>query len=356
MKELKRLLPKITAENIHRFFRIHVNPPKEKGIFLEPSKLPEITTLEDRIDTKAQPKQVVYNETTKKVFVSCMEGRTLQIFKIENKKIALENEISFEDQCVEVALLKNIAFVTTTNFDRPPNTLRNKLWMINQESKEIISSIDTGGNWSKLIAIRPQEDEILISNWHSHDISIVNITEPRNPKLKQILKWGEAPRGIAFLPDGKSVIVTSFYSGNLGILSKDSEGIWKSSYTGPPFDKPNYSGNMRHVLISKDNQTAVISNLGRNLLHFWNIENRTFENNIPVGKSPNSIDFIDSTDLIAVSCRDSSYVYLVDSKLRKVVGRSSMTGAEPTGLCGLNSRFLVTCFKDNTLELHSIKT
>lgn len=354
MKELKRLLPKITAENIHRFFRIHVNPPKEKGVFLEPSKLPEITTLEDRIDTKAQPKQVVYNQTTKKAFVSSMEGRTLQIFKIENKKIALENEISFEDQCVEVALLKNIAFVTTTNFDRPPNTLRNKLWMINQESKEIISSIDTGGNWSKLIAIRPQEDEILISNWHSHDISIVNITEPRNPKLKQILKWGEAPRGIAFLPDGNQAIVTGFYSGNLGVLSRGKNG-WTVDHTTKPFDGSNYSGNMRHVLITSDAKTAIISNLGRNLLHFWNIENRTFEKSISVGKSPNSIDFI-SSDKVAVSCRDSSYVYLVDTNFRKVVGRSQKTGAEPTGLCKAGSGFLVTNFKENLMELYSIKS
>lgn len=354
MKELKRLLPNITSENVKRFFNIYINPPKERGIFSEPLELPEITTIEDKIDTRAQPKQVIYNEITKKAFVSCMEGRTLQIFKIEDKKIIFEDEIYFEDQCVEVSLLKNMALVTTTNFDRPPKVLRNKLWIIDQESKEIISTIDTGGNWSKLIAIRPQADEVLISNWHSHDISVINIAEPRNPKLKQILKWGEAPRGIAFLPNGNQAIVTGFYSGNLGMLSRNRNG-WTTSHTTKPFDGSKYSGNMRHVLITSDGKAAIISNLGRNLIHFWNIKNKSFEESISVGKSPNSIDFLDKKHII-ISCRDSSYVYIVDINLKKVVGRSQKTGAEPTGLCKTDSGFLVTNFKDSTMELHSIKS
>lgn len=351
---MKNLFPKITSENIQRFFRIYINPPKERGIILDPLNLTEEAFRESKIDTKAQPKQVVYNNETKEAFVSCMEGRTLQVFKIQDKKIKFETEISFEDQCVEVALHNDLLFVTTTNFNRPPSEPRNRLWLLDQRSKKIISSVDTGGNWSKLIAVRPQGNELLISNWHSHDISVIDITDPENPNLKQILKWGEVPRGIAFLPNGNSAIVTGFYSGNIGVLIKNNEG-WESSFTSKPFDAPNYSGNMRHVLITSDAKTAIISNLGRNLLHFWNIENRTFEKSILVGKSPNSIDFI-SSDKVAVSCRDSSYVYLVDTNFRKVVGRSQKTGAEPTGLCKVGSGFLVTNFKENSMELYSIKS
>ncbi len=357
MKELIRLLPELNpkkiSKNVTRFFKIYINPPKERGVILDPLNLSEKAFREDKTSTKAQPKQVVYNSKTKEAFVSCMKDQALQVFKIKDKKIKLEKEITFEDQCVEVAIYKDLLFVTTTNFNRPPGKLRNKLWLLDQKSKEIISSVDTGGNWSKLIAVRPQGDELLISNWHSHDISVVDITDPEKPNLKQILKWGEAPRGIAFLPDGNSAIVTGFYSGNIGILTKNNN-CWESSFTSKPFDAPNYSGNMRHVLITQDAKTAIISNLGRNLLHFWNIDKKIFEESISVGKSPNSIDFL-TPDKVAVSCRDSSYVYIVDTNSRKVIGRSQKTGSEPTGLCQVKSGFLVTNFKENSLDLYSVK-
>ncbi len=348
------LTPSKIKKNLVRFFKIHINPPKESQVFLEPEKLTEITRQEAVINTKEQPKQVVYDDETSRAYVSCMEGRTLQIFKVQDNTIQHETDIEFTDQCVEVLLGEKVVFVTTTNFARPPQETRNKLWIIDRKTLQTRSSLEnTGGNWNKLMAIRPQGDELLISNWHSHDISVIDIKDINKPQLKQILHWGEAPRGIAFLKDGDTAIVTGFYSGNLGVLSRNKDG-WFSSYTSEPFDRPHYAGNMRHVLISPDNKTAIVSNLGRNLLHFWGIESQTFEDNISVGKSPNSIDFIKNSPLIAVSCRASSYVYLVDSATRKVIGRSHKTGEEPTGLCGVDSGFLVTDFKSNKLELHTL--
>ena len=353
-KILPELGPKKIKKNVERFWKIYINPPKERGIFLSPENLPILFEKKAINETEAQPKQVVYDENSNKAYVSCMEGYSLQIFDIHESSISLEKTIEFEDQCVEVLLDNNLLFVTTTNFDRPPHQLRNKLWILNPKDGNIISSIDTGGNWSKLIAARPQHNELLVSNWHSHNISSVDITNPKNPQVKQILKWGEAPRGIAFTSDGNTAVITGFYSGNLGLLKRSQEGIWKSEFTSEKFDSPHYSGNMRHILITEDDKTAIVSNLGRNMIHIWDIEKRKFKNSILVGKSPNSIYWLDSNQ-IAVSCRESSFVYIVDLNENKVIGKSQKTGKEPTGLCEIKGGFLVTCFESNTIELHKIK-
>lgn len=357
MKELGRYLyelsPHRIRENLCLFWKIKVNPPKEREVFLPPEKVAFITNKVDTKQTAKQPKQVVYDPKTQQVFVSCMEGRSLQIFRLEKNDISLTQEVPFADQCVEVLVANDLLFVTTTNFDRPPRELRNKLWILDTNTLEVISSVDTGGNWSKLIAIRPQGDELLISNWHSHDITAIDVSNSKSPQVKQILKWGEAPRGIAFLPDGNSAIVTGFYSGNLGVLERQTNGEWRSIFTSEPFDQPNYHGNMRHVLITDRGKTAIISNLGRNLIHFWNIEKRKFFDSVSVGKSPNSIDLLEN-GLLAISCRDSASVYLLNAQTHQVIGRSPATGKEPTGLCAILNGFLVTCFGDNTVEMHRL--
>lgn len=357
MKELRKYLyelePHRLREKLNLFWRINIHPPKESKIFLPPEKVSIITEKVDVKPTKKQPKQVVYDANTQQIFVSCMEGRCLQVFILKKNKILLAKEIPFSDQCVEVLAANSLLFVTTTNFDRSPRELRNKLWILDINSLKIISNIDTGGNWSKLIAINPQGTSLLVSNWYSHDISVIDISNPKTPMLKQVVKWGEAPRGIAFLPDGVSAMVTGFYSGNLGILKKLDNEQWSPIFTSDPFDQPSYHGNMRHVLITNNGKVAIISNLGRNLVHLWDIKKRQFLNSISVGKSPNSMDILEN-ELIAVSCRDSASVYIVKTQTQQVIGRSVTTGKEPTGLCAIPKGFLVTCFGKNTIELHHI--
>lgn len=356
MHKLIRYIPELNLQripkNIKRIWHVYINPPKERNIFVKPKELKTIGSKVAETATLKQPKQVVFDSHTNFAFVSCMEGGSLQVFQIQKDKISLHKNINLEDQCVEVAINNGLIFVTTTNFERPPHKLRNKLFILDAKTQEIISTVDTQGNWSKFIAIRPQKDELFISNWHSHNISIIDIRDIKHPRVKQILKWGEAPRGIDFLPSGNKAIVTGFYSGNLGVLVRKENGKWEIGYTTPPFDYPKYAGNMRHIIVLNSKE-AVISNLGRNIVHFWSVEKREFTKSILVGKSPNSLCVI-AKKLLAVSCRDSYAIYFIDLKSRRLVGRSTFTGKAPTGLCGIKSGFLVTSFKSNKLEMHRI--
>lgn len=358
MPELLRYWPELKPSRIKknalRFWRIYVNPPRERNIYLSPEKLKQVSQKVDSINTEKQPKQVLFDAKTNQAFVTCLEGRTLQVFRINKSKLSLIDQVKFEDQCVEVIIAKGKVFITTTNFERPPHKSRNNLWILDLNTHEIISHVETGGEWSKEMATNSQNNEILISNWHSNNISVIDLTDPAKPKLKQLLKWGEAPRGIVYLPKGNGAIISGFYSGNLGIIGRNKDGVLENTFTSEPFDKSTYQGNFRHVLITADGDQAIISNLGRNLVHFWNINKRSFEASIAVGKSPNTLSFI-GNDLLAVSCRDSNVVYLIDQKSKSVLGRSEYTGVEPTGLCEANNGFMVTCFKSNTLELHQIK-
>ncbi len=362
MADLLRYLPELSPtrlkKNIQRLWRREINPPPERGIYTSPEQYQVISKKIGQVETRQEPKQVAYSHFTNSLLVSCMEGRTLQAFSIRDKGLSLTNELTFPDQCVEVTAWNNLAFVTTTNFERPPRSTHNYLHVIDLDNWGVVSSIETEGNWSKLIAVHPDGEEVLVSNWHSHNISVIDIEDVQKPQVKQIIEWGEAPRGIAITGDGKTAILTGFYSGDIGVLEKQRNGEWNLVYTSPPFDQPHYPGNPRHLLIDDEKQLAYISNLGRNLVHIWSLPKRKFIDNLPVGKSPNSITFVDDEKkVLAVSCRGSNSVYFLDVKDRKTIGVSERTGDKPTGLCSLpGGEIAVTCFDDKTLSRYKMAT
>ena len=302
--------------------------------------------------TAPQPKQVIYSSDKNLAIVSCMKGRVVQFFRLYKDEIVLERQIPFRDQCVELALCDDLVLATTTNFARPPARLRNQLHIISLAGFSLLASVNTGGNWSKVICISPEKKTVLVSNWHSHNISVFDFDYSRKTlTFQSVIPWGEAPRGLAFIRRGDRALVAGFYSGNIGELQRDKSGRWKTVYTSPPFDQPNYPGNLRHIVITPDNQFALVSNLGRNLIHWWSIPERRFVDSVMVGRSPNTICFLDFP-VLAVSCRESNAVYFVDVESKEVLGRSQFTGRKPTGLCSAPGGFLVTCFEDGLLEWH----
>lgn len=331
-----------------RWWKIFVAPPKEKEIFIDPSSLTEIYTCTGSTQTATQPKQIAITPDKKTALVSCMSSKLLQFY--DTTSLDLIHELEMPNQCVEVTIKDNIAFATTTDFKIDP-PFHNQLSLIDIKAKKILSSVDTNGRWSKVIAVTPDGKQALVSNWKSSSISVIDVTNHFKPKLIQIINIQKCPRGIAFTSDGKIAIVANFYSGNIAELQK--VGLkWKISFESKPFDIPNFPGNPRHVLISADDSIAYISNKGRNLIHFWSIPERKFIKSIVIGKGPNTIDYVNpEKNKILVSCSQSDRVFLLDLVSGEIKGISPETGKNTTGMCNLSqTEFLATGFDSNTLE------
>jgi len=300
--------------------------------------------------TAAQPKQVAVSENQRLVFVSCMEGRCVQVFDL--KDLHQVKILHFEEPCVEVLVDGNLLFVTTTNFGRAIK--KNKMYIIDASSLEILGSADPEGNWCKIIAISPDGQVLLVSNWHSHDISVISIADARNPRLLQRIPCGESPRGLAFVDSGKA-LAACFYSGTVAELTRDKGGRFKVSHETRTFRFPIYSGNPRDVVIDPSNgNIAWISNMGRNMVQRYNVAKRSIEKSILVGREPNSIRFMKSDPrILLVSCRASNGVVALNTETGELIGKSALTGSFPTGLECTKEGFLVTGFDSNSLELYT---
>lgn len=285
-----------------------------------------------------------------------MSSRKLQVFDL-SKKLHLKKEFNLPNQVVEVKRQQDLIMVTTTNFSHlPPH--HNKLWLIDPRSLKIISSVNTQGNWSKVPALHPSGKYILVSNWKSHDISVIDIRNRSRPSVIKLLsppkgrQQLESPRAIEFTPNGRTALVTGFYSQNiLEISYHPKRGFHFEHISSRLTPNQQYAGNPRD-LITLNSQYAAFSNLGLNTVNLWSIPERKLLTSTKVGKQPNSLCLLDFNPLLAVSCRASQAVYLLNPQTFKILGRSSYTGQEPTGLCSTKNGFLVTAFNSHQLHLY----
>ncbi len=335
-----------------RFWRIYVRPPEESKVSLDLSGLPTLSEKIAECETSPEPKQVAAHLERQLAFVSCMKGHAVQAFDYSNGKLELVREWSFPEQCVEVEVVGDLLFVTMTNFARGPGE-KSRLAIVDIDSGEVLSTIDTGGEWSKVAKPHPNGCMVFVSNWHSHDLSVMDVSNPRNPCLLQTVSCGESPRGIDFTADG-TCLVAGFYSARIYIL-KEKGGRWVIMHESPEFEPEGYSGNMRDLVIAPDGHHAWVSNLGRNLVHRFDIERGEITDSILVGRHPNSIRFLDGEGkTLLVSCREDGVVCFVDTEKLEVKGKSVLTGVKPIGLAVVDDGFLVTNFADGVLEYHSL--
>lgn len=335
-----------------RFWRIYVNPPPESKISLELSSILEVGQLISRSQTVSEPKQVEVSSKWALAIVPGMKGRKLQFFDLTPGDINLRSELGFEDQCVEAVAKDDYCYVTSTNFARN-GELRNYLNIVDLRSLELVSRVSTGGNWCKFIKIHPNGRLAFVSNWHSNSISIIDITDKENPSLLQHLPCGDSPRGIDITNDGRTVLVACYYSRNIIELSPKNENEYYVSYCSPVLDTGSYSGNLRDILISPNQEIAFVSNMGLNMVNVWSLKDRRFLNSVRVGKFPNSIAFaVPNANILLVSCRESNAVCFVDTERLEPIAKVLTAGNKPTGLSPTSEGFAVTCFESDTIELY----
>lgn len=338
---------------LRRIWRIYIRPPKETKIFLDIGGMPVLSKKISDNKTAEEPKQVAVDLVNKLAYVTCMKGHSLQEFSYKSGLLVFTKEWLFPDQCVEIEFIEGLCYLTTTNFYRG-DTQKSHLHVFDPVKGSKISSIDTQGEWSKVMCIDKKNKLVYVSNWHSNDISIVDISNILVPVVIQKVPCGKAPRGLVLRPDGV-VIATSFYDRKIFAVGK-VDGIFKIISESKPFDPKKYGGNMRDILITKDGKTLWVSNLGRNIVHWYDAYTLEIKGSIAIPREPNSMRFMDEKEnIIGVSCRKDGVICFIDTITKKPVGISSKTERLPTGLAATKNGFIVTNFDDNSMELHEVK-
>lgn len=219
-----------------------------------------------------------------------------------------------------------------------------------------LRSYASGGRWSKVIAVSPTDRLIAVSNWLSDTVTLL---DGANGAVVGVLHSDEAtvPRGVAFTPDGRSLVVAYFGSGDV---------IRYSVATGRAAARTTIGGANRHVVVHPDGERLFVSNMAAGRVIVLALDDLRLLGQVKVDSNPNTIVLSPDGRRLYVSCRGPndpvSYerrsprdgsIYCIDAETLDVL-EVIAAGNQPTGLAVSPDGTLIagTNFQDDTVVVY----
>ena len=298
-----------------------------------------------------QPKQVIFSPDDDYILIPLLGECGFDVFSVPELKMI--KRIEPPDPSKQTGYPEGL-FLKERNVFWISQMTTNSIYEYSWPGMEYRRTIPTGGVWSKFMAWHHDQNIAAISNWLSNTVSIIN---PESGEIIKKLPTAAVPRGLTFTKHGKYLVVTAFEGGRISLFDTSS---WKEikyiQKTG---------SNMRHAVLSPDDMTLYVSDMGNNCVYEIDMNTFTIINLYKVDQNPNTIDISPDGRLLVVSCRGpnnpvsyllrsprSGYIVVIDLKQKRIVAMFS-GGNQPTGLDISNSgKYLCfSNFLDNTIEL-----
>ena len=177
------------------------------------------------------------------------------------------------------------------------------LYRIDTKSFEIDQVIPVG-SVPKYVAVTPDDSTVLVTNWCSFDLSIVDVATAREVARVPI---GRHPRGIVVSPDSTTAYVAVM--GGSEVVRVDLAARSATKLAAP-------GSGPRHIVISPDGSTLYVSNNGSGTITSVSAETGKVLARVSVGSQPRSLAIsADGSALYAVSYESSTVTKLRASDL-----------------------------------------
>ncbi|MGI5065926.1 beta-propeller fold lactonase family protein [Treponema putidum] len=344
-------------------FRTHIldlTSIENKKVFVVLSPIDSKYDVVKVFSTGRKPKSVTFvNDKT--VAAALLDGSGFDLIDIESgdtKRISPPKEYAEKFGFVESLVLKH----------------KNELWVsqmptasihiFDLTSFEYKRTIKSTGTWSKVMAYNAGLDKVYLSNWTSHDISVI---DPSSYKEESKIKTKAVPRGMAFSQDGKFIYCAQFEdsAGNSQCkLIKKSLADYKTVYEG------GVKGAKRHIVTDYDRKLIYVSDMKNNIVEVYSMDEDKLIASIKVFFNPNTIQLSPDKTLLYVSCRgpnnpDKGYLYagyvfgrldIIDTKTFTRI-ESIEAGNQPTGLdvSPDGKTIVLSDFLDNRIRVYKLK-
>ena len=300
-----------------------------------------------------QPKQVIFSPDAKYVVLPLLEDEGFDIFSVEQKKVIKRIE---PPEHKKLGFAEGLFVPSKQAFFVSQMTTGN-IYEYSYPGFEFRRTIATKGTWSKFIAYNSKYDVLVVSNWVSNDVSVIDFS---TGTVKKLIKTKAAPRGMTFIDDEEALIVLSFDGGTIQKFSMKTYEAVDSIYIE--------KAAMRHIVTNRAKTTAWISDMYHADVLELNLKTFKIEKKYHVFNNPNTIDLL-ADRYLCVSCRgpnnkvDYTKRSPVDGKIividmaEKKQFCEIQGGNQPTGLALSPEQNLLVFsdFQDAALELYKIK-
>jgi YVTN family beta-propeller protein len=157
------------------------------------------------------------------------------------------------------------------------------------------------------LVLTPDETRLVIANQTSSSLSLVDLASGR---VLAEAPCGDRPSNLAITPDGKRVLATASYSGELLIYEMSAERLDRVAAFKLGFEP-------RGVVISPDGRLAYVALSTADVVAVIDIDRREVINRIAVGRWPRFLALSNDGRRLAVGCNGARGVAVVDTETRQ---------------------------------------
>lgn len=226
-------------------------------------------------------------------------------------------------------------------------------------------SIQSSGEWSKVMAYNQANNRVYVSNWVSRDISVIN---PLSYTEELKIPVAAVPRGMAFSQDGLYMYCAQFEDDT----GKSRCRLIKKNLTDlKTLTEAGSKGAKRHIAADYRTKRLYVSDMFNACIEVYSLEDDSLIASIRVFNNPNTIALSPDGRRLYVSCRGPNHpekgyehkglvtgrLDIIDTHLLTRI-ESIEAGNQPTGLdvSGDGTFIVLSDFLDNRVRLFRFRS
>lgn len=295
------------------------------------------------------PKQVAFTPDGSEMWVSLLGGYGLQIFEPTTGR-KLDGVDLGDYGAVEVIFSRDGTKAYASQMETA------SVFEIDRATCQVKRTFKTGGDWTKVLLLSPDEKTLWASNWISNDVSEIDLT---TGKLVRRMKTVVTPRGLYVTPDGKRLFVAGFENGDIqriDLATGKGEVLFKTG------------GAMRHMVGDDQRGLLYVDDMSTKEVFVVDLATEKVTKLADTNERPNTMDLSPDGKVLYVSNRgkDNPKTYYIPGPewgsvlaidtatgkiLDAIVGGNQCTGLDvsPDGRLLAFSDFL-----DNKIRVYTI--
>ena len=299
--------------------------------------------------TGSNPKQVAFTPDGQEVWVPDLGGKGVQVFSVATGKEEAHLPLGTHG-AVEVIFTRDGTKAYVSQMETAT------VYEIDRPRRVVLRVLKTGGNWTKVMVLSPDEATLYAANWVSNDISEIDLT---TGTLRRLIKTVKTPRGLALDPTGTAMYVAGFDGGDLVRIDLTTLVTTSYLHTG---------GAMRHLVMDSTATHLYADDMGSDTVFAVDLASSAVRTLARTDSHPNTIDLDPTGRVLYVSSRGQNNptgygkpglewgtVLAIDTTSGAVLD-AMVGGNQPTGLDVSPDGTLLafTDFMDNRVELFAV--
>lgn len=304
----------------------HTIPAEQGGrfeVFLDPPDQVVDRTL--AFITGSAPKQVAWTPDGSELWVTLLAGSGLEVYNPASGEL-------LDDIDLPGAGSVEVIFDATGQTAWVSQMETATVYEIDVATRRIRRQLGTGGSWTKVMVLSPDQSRLWASNWVSNDVSEFDLA---TGELVRRIPTVATPRGLATDPDGNKLYVAGYDAGEIQVIDLATGEGRVIEHTG---------GALRHLVADSASGLIYASDMARDLILVIDSTTDAVTHLATTDRLPNTIDLTPDGRFIGVSNRgrnnpETYYlpgpqwgsILLLDTTTGELVD-AIVGGNQPTGL------------------------